>query len=103
MLLMICKTSIAVRLPSWLTSGKKPSAIADDEALSARAPKALMSLIRIRASRGVTNPRNRFDVDNNGFVTARDALVLINDINSIGARPLAAASTGSSPSLRRRL
>lgn len=54
--------------------------------------------IQSATANAFTNPDNRFDVDNNGFVTPRDALVLINDINSLGARSLessaAAVSSG---------
>lgn len=35
-----------------------------------------------------TNPVNRFDVDNDGYVVPRDALYLITDINENGARQL---------------
>jgi hypothetical protein len=36
------------------------------------------------------NPNNRFDVNNDTFVTALDALIVINDLNQFGARDLAA-------------
>jgi hypothetical protein len=40
---------------------------------------------------GFTNAWNRFDVNNDGFVTAIDALGLINSLNSQGPRPLGGA------------
>jgi large repetitive protein len=39
------------------------------------------------------NPTNRFDVDNDGFVSPIDALILINDINLNGDRVLPASTT----------
>lgn len=40
------------------------------------------------ANASFTNPLNRFDVNNNGTVEPRDALTLINEINTNGARNL---------------
>jgi PKD repeat protein len=45
------------------------------------------------------NPSNAYDVDNNGRVEPQDVLVLINDINSNGARVLRERSPGDLPSL----
>lgn len=39
------------------------------------------------------NPTNRYDVDNDGFVSPIDALILINDINLNGDRVLPASTT----------
>jgi hypothetical protein len=37
---------------------------------------------------GWTNPNNRFDVNNDGFVSPIDALLVINSLNAGGSRPL---------------
>jgi hypothetical protein len=37
---------------------------------------------------GWTNPSNRFDVNNDGFVSPIDALLVINSLNAGGSRPL---------------
>ena len=44
------------------------------------------------ANASFTNPSNRFDVNNNGSVEPRDALILINSINQDGARALNASA-----------
>lgn len=41
-----------------------------------------------------TNPNNPFDVNGDGFVTPLDVLLIINDVNSNGARPLASGGSG---------
>ncbi len=41
-----------------------------------------------------TNPANRLDVNNDGFVSAIDALLVINDMNNNGARPLSSGGEG---------
>ena len=46
-----------------------------------------------------TNPDNRFDVNNDGTVSSRDALLLITDINAAGARSLDGSSAAISDGL----
>ena len=45
------------------------------------------------------NPTNRFDVSANDFVTALDVLLIVNDLNSTGARDLAGAAGAPPPYL----
>ena len=42
-----------------------------------------------------TNPSDALDVNNDGFVAPQDAMILINDINGLGARPLTGPSLGN--------
>ena len=43
---------------------------------------------------GHTNPTEPLDVDDDGFIVPKDALLVINYLNSIGAGPISGVNTG---------
>lgn len=47
-----------------------------------------------------TNPNNPYDVNGDGFVTPLDVLLIVNDVNANGSRPLAGGGSGEAGGTR---
>jgi hypothetical protein len=71
-------------------------AVSDDDGLRS-APARVDVQVQSGVGNVWQNPRERFDVSNDGVVSPRDALQVVNDINRGGARALQMPSAAKSP------